>query len=377
MRRPPRTISTAIGSDSFLDVVTNIVGILIILVMVVGMRAKNAPPAEVDDPQSSRSVDPQLELLAAETADVARDIHRLHRQAEAVEHEMALQEAGRNQLGVIVAMAEKQLDERKSKLDSAKRQQLDEQSQLALAHAQLEAIQQQIKQADAIRQPAVEIKAFATPISKTVFGKEFHFQLLGGRVAYVPIEELFDLAREETRRHMTRVADLTDRVMTVGPKQGFEMSYTVDITIHERQGQMTIGSKEWQVIPVQSRLGESIDEALQQRLELPPHACRGSPKDATITIWTYPDSFNEYRALNEELHRLGYATAGRPLPKGFPIGGSPQGLKVGGAVGSRFKVSGSKFRVRRGYFTDASGGRPSFSYNARRPALSLSRVSRA
>jgi multidrug efflux pump subunit AcrA (membrane-fusion protein) len=327
MRRTPPDESTAIGSDSFLDVVTNIVGILIILVMVVGMRAKNAPPETADDPHTAQSIDPQLESIASEAADVQRDIHRLHRQAESIEYELALQEAGRNQLALIVGMAEKQLDERKSTLDSAKRQRLEEQSQVALARAELEAIQQQIKQADAIRQPAVEIKAYATPISKTVFGKELHFQLSGGRVAYVPIEELFELAREETRRHMTRVADLTDRVMTVGPKQGFEMSYTVDITIHERQGQMTIGSKEWQVIPVQQRLGESIEEALGGDSNFRRMLSRGSPKDATITIWTYPDSFNEYRALNEELHRLGYATAGRPLPKGFPIGGSPRGSK--------------------------------------------------
>ena len=33
----------ASGHDSFLDIVANIVGILIILVMVVGVRARNAP----------------------------------------------------------------------------------------------------------------------------------------------------------------------------------------------------------------------------------------------------------------------------------------------------------------------------------------------
>jgi hypothetical protein len=126
---------------------------------------------------------------------------------------------------------------------------------------------------------------------------------------------------------MTRVAELTNRVMTVGPKQGFEMHYTVDVTVHERQGQMTIGSKEWQVIPVQSPLGESIDEALGSDSNFRHMLARGSPKDATITLWTYPDSFAEYRVLNDELHRLGYASAGRPLPKGFPIGGSPHGSK--------------------------------------------------
>jgi hypothetical protein len=48
---------------------------------------------------------------------------------------------------------------------------------------------------------------------------------------------------------------------------------------------------------------------------------------ATLRIWTYPDSFAEYGKLKEELHRLGYATAGRPLPKGVLIGGSDHGTK--------------------------------------------------
>jgi hypothetical protein len=327
MRRPVADESNAIGSDSFLDVVTNIVGILIILVMVVGMRAKNAPPVEAADQASPRSIDPQIEALAAQAADVHRDIYQLHQQATSVEQELALQEAGRNQLAVIVAAAEQEIDERKAKLDSAKREQVEQQLQMKSALAELDLVRGQIEQAAAVRPRSVEIKTYATPISKTVFGKEIHFQLAGGRIAYIPIEELFELARDETRRNMTRVAELTNRVMTVGPKQGFEMHYTVDVTVHERQGQMTIGSKEWQVIPVQSPLGESIDEALGSDSNFRHMLARGSPKDATITLWTYPDSFPEYRVLNDELHRLGYASAGRPLPKGFPIGGSPHGSK--------------------------------------------------
>jgi hypothetical protein len=328
MRRPPSNHTDAPGSDSFLDVTTNIVGILIILVMVVGMRAKSAPTVEIaPESEIDSALAKKVESLAGEATAVQADIHRLHRQATAVQQELALQEAGRNHLSLIVAMAERDLNARKAKLDGQRRNQLEQRFQLASAQNELQDIQHKIAQASAERPPAVEVKAFPTPISKTVYGKEIHFQLSGGHVAYIPIEELFDLARDETRASMTRVSDLTNRVMTVGPKQGFEMRYTVDVSVDRRQGQMAIRSKEWEVVPVQSRLGESTQDALGSDSNFRRVLSRYSPQDTTITLWTYPDSFADYRTLNEELHRLGYAAAGRPLPKGFPIGGSPHGSK--------------------------------------------------
>ncbi len=327
-RQLPASDTDAPGSDSFLDVTTNIVGILIILVMVVGMRSKNAP---LQDNPSENELDSavikEIDSLAGEAAAVQEDIHRLHHQATAIQQELTLQEAARNHLSMIVAMAERDLNERKAKLDSRRQQQLEHDFQLASAQNELAEIEQQITQAGAELPAPVEVKAFHTPISKTVYGKEIHFQLSGGHVAYIPIEELFELARGETRANMTRVADLSNRVMTVGPKQGFEMRYTVDVTVDRRQGQMAIRSKEWEVVPVQSRLGESTEEALASDSNFHRLLSRYSANDTTITLWTYPDSFADYRALNEELHRLGYAAAGRPLPKGFPIGGSPHGSK--------------------------------------------------
>ena len=39
------------------------------------------------------------------------------------------------------------------------------------------------------------------------------------------------------------------------------------------------------------------------------------------------DGFAAFRRIKEELYRLGFATAGRPLEQDMPIGGSPQGTK--------------------------------------------------
>jgi hypothetical protein len=330
MRRPINPEATeAVGSDSFLDVVTNIVGILIILVMVVGMRSKNAPVELELEPQAqaASSLNAEIERLASQTTGVEGHIQQLHRQAQVVAQELQLRDMERTQLGVAVATAEQELAQRRGQLDADRRQQLDLQAHAAGAQAELDRIEKATEQAAAAKGPTVEVRAFYTPLSKTVFGNEIHFQLLGGRVAYIPIEELFELAKQETRSQMNRFTELTQRVFTVGPKQGFEMRYTIDVSIDPRQGQVAVRSKEWQVVPMQPKLGESVHEAMADSSQFRQMLSRHRAGDTTVTLWTYPDSFAEYRALNEELHRLGYVTAGRPLPAGFPIGGSPHGSK--------------------------------------------------
>jgi hypothetical protein len=81
------------------------------------------------------------------------------------------------------------------------------------------------------------------------------------------------------------------------------------------------------LIPTSSRLGEPYEAALAPRSEFRQVLSRYRPGRDTITIWTYPDSFAAFRKLKEELYRLGFATAGRPLPTGTPISGSPEGSK--------------------------------------------------
>src|SRR5262245_9287580 len=61
------------GNDSsFLDVITNCVGILIILVIVVGQRAKNAPVL-----QTAREATDKLAAARALAADVESEVHAL------------------------------------------------------------------------------------------------------------------------------------------------------------------------------------------------------------------------------------------------------------------------------------------------------------
>ena len=106
MARPnPEDISTA-GQDSFLDVVTNIVGIIIILVMVVGGRAK-----QLSFSSTARS-NQQVETLQREVRDLERtvvaaesEIAELANQTSTVATAAALTAEGRLELATAVAAA--------------------------------------------------------------------------------------------------------------------------------------------------------------------------------------------------------------------------------------------------------------------------------
>jgi hypothetical protein len=74
-------------------------------------------------------------------------------------------------------------------------------------------------------------------------------------------------------------------------------------------------------------MGETIDEAMDPQSNLRAVLARHKSRDTTITLWTYPDSFGEFRRLKKELYLLGFPIAGRPLPADAPIGGSPRGSK--------------------------------------------------
>lgn len=328
MRRARAEEDRSAGQDSFLDVVTNIVGILIILVMVIGARVRQivlapAPPVATS---ASASLAAEIGGLGATLASAESEIEALQNQIEVVSLEATAAGQARIEMATIVAAAKHELAQRKSQADAtrvaaaeraARRRALDDEVRKlsleteGLAHAAA---------------TTEEVLAYPTPIGRTVNGEEIHFRLAEGRIAYVPLEELFELAKAHTRRNSDSLPDLAARVVTVGPTRDFNLDYVVETKIDRARGQVLVRSREWVVRPVSPGVGETVAEALQSSSRF--RAVLGGVKpDTTVTLWCYPDSFEGYRVIRAELYRLGIPTAGRPLPEGAPIGGSNEGSK--------------------------------------------------
>jgi hypothetical protein len=331
-KKPAKSEATeGFGSDSFLDVVANMVGILIILVMIVGLRIKHEAektPTPAPDTQTAERV---LEPLRTQGARIQKDFDKLLEEMRKLYEISSMRYDEREQLSYDAAAAEEAVKRRRAELASGEREQFDAQQALLTEEMRLKELEAKIRFLSAAApQAAVKIKTYPTPLSRTVHGREAHFQLLGGRIVYVPLNELVDEVKHSVQSRAYRLRDLAEITETVGPIGNFRLRYSLErIDIPNGPvGQALVRTKEMTLVPTSSDLGETVDEALAPRSEFRRTVGDIDPKRVTVTFWTYPDSFAAYRTLRELLYEQGYTVAGRPLPMGQPISGSPYGSKT-------------------------------------------------
>jgi hypothetical protein len=341
-RQPPEPIEAG-GQDSFVDVVTNLVGILIVLVLIVGVRVKPAWRASQAASGQSASADPAVAANAADdaksaaakeltslkaTADgIERDVRQVASQVASVDGELAQRSAEREKVATLIASAEHQIDDRSSKLDSGAREEFELKRQASGLESELQESQTELQRAKNAPPPVAELKHYMTPISRTVFGKEVHFRLCDHRIAYLPLEELAERAKTEIHSEGSSSTDLTDHIHVVGPFGGFTMEFTMTMEPGPERGQYAISLKESRFLPVPGQIGETTDEALGPDSEFRRHLNSLDRQQTTVTIWVYPESFADYRRINDELYRLGFGIAARPLPVGVPVGMSSHGTR--------------------------------------------------
>jgi len=337
MRRPRGQEIDQAGSDSFLDVVANMVGIMIILVMIVSVRAKNSPPESKEQaPPAAAISSPEkvLKPLALESTALQADVHRLSEQSQQLQIDLAGRTAQRDQLALAAAAMEEEIQNQRAKLDQTSQGDFDIRSKFAIARQELEKLQQQRDALQLAPPQQIKVQSLPTPISKTVHGQELHFQVRGGRVTSIPLDDLLETFQNTARHKVWKLDEQAVMTDTIGPIGGFRMRYELgrfDIPAAEVQrtgrGGTVIRLVKWELLPVSLDLGETADEALKPNSEFLKSFERKDPSRVTITLWTYPDSFDTFRRLKAHLHSGGFAAAGRPLPEDQPIGGSPDGSR--------------------------------------------------
>lgn len=309
------------STNSFLDVITSSIGILIILVMVAGQRSQQAIEQLARAP-----LDAELKAAQSEAVAVEQDIHHIARQTAIVENELAARSAERGQISTLIRAIEQELAERRGSLDQNARKRYDLERDLAIARDELGRLETERSQtAETTAPESIKIESYPTPLSKTVDDQEAHFQLVGGRLTYIPFDALIDRLKGSMREYASKLQDQGELSDTLGPVGGFRLRYNIER--HDTNAGSYTQVSYFEFLPTSSQLGEPIDAALAAQSALRKKLEMMSPRQYTITVWTYPDSFADFRRLKKELYGMGYAVAARPLPTGFPIGGSPQGSR--------------------------------------------------
>ena len=336
------------GQDSFLDIVANLVGILIILVVVVGAQAsaswvKSEPKTELlekieeleNEFSQASDVMAKIQLDNAQLSDQQVKENQLAADLTDQRHQMLVQ------LEIVKRQMEKvqlQREEKISAIDQLGKEILREKNEFAQNKLKLELELEELKRetnAVTANEPKSEvIKHFPSPIAKTVFSEEIHFRLDNGKISYVPMDELITRMKSEWKVKAEKLRQANQTIETVGPIRNYRMQYELAaqyVTQNTNVGPISSKSVSFQhfvVLPASLTLGETIADALMEGSDFLDVLSRHEPRKTTVSIWVYPNSFAEHNQLKDWIHENGFQMASWPLGHGKKISGGPNGFKT-------------------------------------------------
>ena len=324
-----RNEENAIGEDAFLDTIANLVGILIILVVIVGSRSYATAKIAVE--QEIKSKVGELESPLGKSKNLDQDLQKQYDELRSYDLEINYRDAERMAILDRVTVAEKLVGEELENINESARERIETEQEMSELEKQLANLLQQQGDIQSIEQSTAILQHLPTPMAKTVFGRELHVMMRGNKTAVIPWERLISLLKSEARRSAERNSQKDRFVNQLGPVDGFLMTYG----LKSQSGIMSDGSstrlartielEKFELEPTADVTYESVTETMatggRLRLELASYTAQHT----TVTVWVYPDSFNEFRILKEKLFTVGFLCAARPLPFNVRIGASPHG----------------------------------------------------
>ncbi len=325
------------GQDSFLDVITNIVGILILLVLVVGLKSSRSVHngSETLVAEQARAED-QLRQISNSADNAATGVRDLVNRVGNARTEAAFRESERAAITTLVTAAEQELAERRAKLSTNDQRDFDLRQKLNAAQMELDELTR--KQIALMAEDAApeQLECQPTTIAKTVAGKEVHLLLANDHVAIVPYDELIDQMKADARENEWRLKGQDKLIRTIGPTNGFRLKYVYvkeDVMRASDAGtymlgQIYRGDELRSFLPVTTPVGEPAAESLKPNSELFQHLNGMRADGTTVTIWTYPGNYDRLRRLKQAIRAVGFQVAVRPLPNGRPIGAASDGTKT-------------------------------------------------
>lgn len=311
----------SVGEDSFLDTTANLVGIMIILVVLVG--SKTTSDAHEHGQELAAQVEAEHRL--AEPVQRAQGL-----QQALVEQAMQIQEhtleteyrrAERDRLLEQVTLAREAIAEELGATDATQRHSIEKQQKLEQLESKLKKTNELIGSAEQHQRPKIVLEHLPTPMAKTVFGRELHIRLQHGQVTVVPWDQLIEMLKNQLPLAAQRNASRGGIEETLGPVGGFLMRYRMAAV----RGGFELDRFEIETTPENN--GESLESALSPSGRLRLDLASRNPGETVVTVWVYPDSFDQFRTLKAALFDEGFLCAARPLPDGMRIGASPRGSR--------------------------------------------------
>lgn len=343
-RRPIEEEDSA--QDSFLDIVANLVGVIIILVMLVGAKATHdafsgkevAVPEEkvvVDNGPDEKELEAQLRAARSGVFEARREVEQLATRLIQIKREADDFDAERVNLAMHRSVVEEDMARRRELLDSEHQQQYDVQKQIAEYQLTLDALTKE--QLGLLTGPETveELESVPTPLAREIDGNAIHLRLKKGLVSIVPFDELLDEVQNHVEDIRRRLQSSDHVVDTFGPIDGYRIRMTVSrvadpMSIGHRAGQiMRIEYDQYaEVLPTSEGIGQDVEQALMPGGSLYKYLQDHRRVSPSVVVWLYTDSFDDFRLLKRTLWEMGFSMATRPMVPGANIGASPHGTKA-------------------------------------------------
>lgn len=310
----------SVGEDSFLDTIANLVGILIILVVIVG--AKTKVDAEAFGRGLSKTErfqeleEPLSEAMAIQQALVSQlnslEEYELENQYRSLERRALLEK---------VQLAREASKELMNQLDEKQKSTVEKDQEISQLKSDLNKALQQLGAKEESARPEIILEHLPTPMARTVFHKELHIMLRQRQIMVIPWDRLVETLKQQVPLTAQRQASRGKLEDTLGPLGGFLMKYKMVAV----PGGFELDRFELE--PTSSAIAEPFDTALQENSRFAMELASRNPRETVVTVWVYPDSFDDYRTLKARLYSEGFLCAARPLPEGVRIGASPHGSR--------------------------------------------------
>ena len=226
MPRPIPQHAEPVNGDSFLDIVASVVSIMIIMVVMEGMRIKNAP-VTVAIPANPAATELEKDVAAEQS--LRGDVLKMAEEIRSLQQEAARRGMQRDVLATMVSAVEQKIQERRQKLDAAKQADFDLARGLSESKFQLDQLNRQRQQAE------------NTPARADRRRKLSHADQPGGGRPRGPPADLqrprgvrarwsrcWSSSNRRPSGRSTSCCDQPELTDTVGPVDGFRLRYTLE-----------------------------------------------------------------------------------------------------------------------------------------------------
>lgn len=330
IRRRRKSREIEFSFDSFLDVVANVVGIILRLILVAWVGARSytvvvptpAPSltqeeiAELPDPHDPLA--PELERQRRELAETQARLLEQLKEWQKLKQDSTLTAEELSRLTVHVQQA----DAQKSNLEGKTQQAVQTARNAYLSLNEIhERSKRVLEEIEVLRKapPSKKTLRYRTPVSHPLTSEELLFECHGGRISFIDYGKFMQeiersLQDGDKLRGTNRFSAVTE---TVGP---FRMRYLAEL-----EGFPPKVALSWEIEPIALIRGETIERALAPGSEFRRVIDGIEPGSTAVTMCVYPDSFPLYRKLRDYMHERDITVAGRPLPEGASIAASRHG----------------------------------------------------